>query len=149
MGCREAIQFSLIDCLESHIENPEVVSSIFDVLCICCSYDDNFREFLLEETRARMIINTMQLSLGSDTLQLSGCTLLSILSSFSQGKEAIGNCGGISIIVNALLAHNDSADVQKKGMIALKNLATAPTNKPRINATGAESTVIYALWIHY
>lgn len=148
-GSRDAIKFSLIDGLEHHVENPEVESSIFDVLCICCGYDDHFKDFLLEETRLRMIINTMQFCLGSDYLQSSGCKLLSILSGFGSGKETIGNCGGVPVIVNALLAHNDSADVQKKGLVALKNLATVPTNKPQIADTGAESTVIYALWIHY
>jgi len=146
---RDAIKFSLIEGLENHVENPEVESSIFDVLCICCDHDNRFKDFLLEETRARMIINTMQFCLGSDSLQSSGCNLLSALSSFGSGKEKIGNCGGIPVIVNALLAHNDSAEVQKKGLVALKNLATVTTNKPIIAETGAEITVIYALWIHY
>jgi hypothetical protein len=146
---RDAITFSLINGLENHIENSEVESSIFDVLCICCGHDDNFKYFLLEETRARMIINTMQFCLGSDRLQSSGCDLLSTLSSYGSGKETIGNCGGIPVIVNALLAHNESAEVQKKGLIALKILATVPTNKSILAETGAESTVIYALWIHY
>jgi len=148
-SCRDTIKFSLIDGLENHVENPQVESSIFDVLCIYCGQDDHFKEFLLEENRARMIINTMQFSLGSDILQSSGCNLLSTLTTFSSGKETIGIYGGISAIVNALLAHNDSAEVQKKGLVALKNLATVHANKPIIAQTRAESTVIYALWIHY
>ena len=146
---RDAIKFSLINGLENHIENPEVESSIFDVLCICCGHDDNFKGFLLEETRARMIINTMQFCLGCDRLQSSGCDLLSALSCYGSGKETIGNCGGIPVVVNALLAHNESAEVQKQGLIALKKLATLPVNKSILAETGAESTVIYALWIHY
>ena len=146
---RDAIKFSLIDLLENHVENPDVESSIFDAFCICCGHDDHFKEFLVEETRARMIINTMQFCLGSESLQSSGCNLLSTLSSFGSGKETIGNCGGISVIVNALLAHNDSTEVQKNGLVALKYLATAPTNKRIIDSIKAETTVIYALWIHH
>lgn len=145
----DAINFSLSDGLENHVENPDVESSIFDVLCLYCGRDNRFKEFFLEETRARMIINTMQFCLGSDRLQSTGCNLLSTLSNFGSGKETIGNCGGIPVIVNALLAHNDSTEVQKKGLVALKNLATSPTSKPMIVETGAESAVIYALWIHY
>jgi len=146
---RDAIKFSLIDLLENHVENPDVESSIFDALCTCCGHDDHFKEFLLEETKARMIINTMQFCLGSDSLQSSGCKLLSILSGYGSGKETIGKCGGIPVIVNALLAHNGSAQVQKSGLVVLKNLATVPSNKREIDATEAETTVVYALWIHH
>eukprot|EP00536_Pseudo-nitzschia_multiseries_P017625 jgi/Psemu1/248273/estExt_Genewise1.C_16850002 len=135
--------------LENHVENSDVVSAILDVLCTCCDRDDHFKNYLLEENRARMIINTMQLNLGSIGAQLNGCNLFSILSNFGNGKERIGKYGGIPTIINALLAHNDSTGVQRKGLVALKNLATAPANKPIINDMGGESSVIYALWINY
>jgi len=146
---RDVIKLSLIEGLENHVENSDVVSAIVGVLSTCCDRDDDFKIYLLEENRVQMIINTMQFSLGSVGLQSSGCNLLSILSNFGAGKEKIGNCGGIQTIINALLAHNDSTEVQRKGLIALKNLATAPTNKPMINEMGGETSVIYALWIHY
>ena len=149
VSSRDAIKFSLIESLENHVENPEVETSIFNLFCTCCGHDDHFKDFLLEEARARMIINTMQFSLGSDSLQSSGCKLLSILSSLDPGKERIGNYGGISAIVNAMLAHNSCTQIQKYGLIALKNVATVSTNKPLIAESGAESTVVYALWIHY
>jgi len=146
---RDGIKFSLIYLLEDHLENPDVESAIFDAFCTCCDYDDLFKEFLLEDTRAQMIMNTMQLCLGSESLQASGCKLLSILSGFGSGKERIGNYGGIPVIVNALLAHNDSVRVQKTGLVVLKNLATVPSNKQIIDATEAETIVVYALWIHH
>jgi len=146
---RDAIELYLTEGLESHLENSDVVSVILDVLCTCCDRDDHFKKRLLEEARARMIMNTIHLNLGSVDAQSSGCNLLSMLSNFGGGKETIGKYGGISAIVNALLTHNDSTVVQRKGLVALKNLATAPTNKSMINDVGGESSVIYALWIHY
>lgn len=146
---RDGIKFSLIYLLEDHVENPDVESAIFDSFCTCCDHDDLFKDFLLEDSRAQMIINTMQLCLGSESLQASGCKLLSILSGFGTGKVRIGNCGGIPVVVNALLAHNDSVRVQKGGLVVLKNLATVHSNKQSIDTTEAETTVVYALWIHH
>ncbi|VEU37509.1 unnamed protein product [Pseudo-nitzschia multistriata] len=146
---RDAIKLSLIEGLEYHVENSDVVSAILDVMCTCCDRDDDFKKYLLGENRSRMIINTMQLSLGSVSLQSSGCNLLAMLSIFGTGKEQIGKCGGVPTVVNALLAHTDSTEVQRKGLIALKNMATAPSNKPKINKMGGETAVVYALWIHY
>ena len=144
----DAIRTSLMNLLESHVENPDVESSIFDVLDVYCCRDNLFKDFLLEDTRLQVLVNTMQFCLGSKSLQASGCNLLSTLSTVASGKEKIGNHGGIPAIVNALLAHNASADVQKRGLVALKNLATVPENKRIIDTNGAEAAVIYALWIH-
>ena len=72
-----------------------------------------------------------------------------MLTDFGSGKEITGRFEGISTVINALLAHNDSIEVQRKGLVTLKNLAIASVNKPMLTEMGGESTVIYSMYIHY
>ena len=149
----DVIKQSLVGALERHVEKAEVEAAVFDALWVCCQQEGFFKRLLLEENRIRMILSAMQLNLGSSELQRSGCSLLWLLSSHDSGRdsgrEIIGRCGGVPTIVNALLAHNDSTSVQKEGLIALKNLAIASSNKPMLKETGGENAVICSLWIHY
>ncbi|KAG7348506.1 Armadillo/beta-catenin-like repeat protein [Nitzschia inconspicua] len=145
----DLIKQSLVDALERHVENADVEAAIFDALKACCLREDIFKRLLLEESRIRMILSAMQLNLGSSELQRSGCGLIRMLSSFANGKVIVGNCGGIPTIINALLAHNESTAVQKEALVALKNLAIAPSNKKMLADSGAENAVMCSLWIHY
>jgi hypothetical protein len=89
------------------------------------------------------------MQLGSSELQRSGCRLLWILSGYGRGKQMIGECGGVSAVVNAFLAHSFSTAVQKEALTALKNLATTASNKYFITQAGGETAVQYSLWIHF
>mmetsp|Transcript_27737 Transcript_27737/g.31128 ORF Transcript_27737/g.31128 Transcript_27737/m.31128 type:complete len:206 (+) Transcript_27737:926-1543(+) len=140
---RDLMKLLMIEVLENHVENPELEVVVSDILLILCERNDNMKQFLLEESRIRTIISVMQYNLGNDDLQESVCKL-SLLSDFGSGKEMIGRLEGITTVINAMLAHNDSVEVQKKGLIALKNLATASINKRMIAEMEGETAVIYS-----
>jgi hypothetical protein len=140
---------TLIELLKSHMGHAEVESAIMEALWTCCGQDDYFKHILINESSMLSIVQTMTLQLGSAELQRCGCSLLWLLSGYGHGKQMIGECEGISAIVNALLAHNQSTAVQKEGMTALKNLATAPCNKPRLTKADGEITVLCSLRINY
>jgi len=72
---------------------------------------------------------------------------MSLLSVF--GSEMIGRFEGITTVINVMLAHNDSVEVQKKGLIVLKNLATASINKRMIAEMEGETIVTYSMYIRY
>ena len=146
---RELVKQSMVDMLDKHIENPDVETAIFDALWACCQQDDFFKRLMLDETRIRMVLHAMQLHVGSANLQRSGCSLIWLLSSFGNGKEVVGRCGGIPIVVNALFGHHESTVVQKEGLTALKNLAIASSNKPMLTEAGSDNAVICSLWINY
>jgi hypothetical protein len=140
---------TMINAVQLHMENPEVQSAVIDVLSTCCGQDEYFKRIVLSDPKCiGLIVQSMNLHLGSAELQKSGCSLIWVLSGFENSKEIIGMQGGISAIVNAMLAHSDHASVQKEGLTAVKNLATASCNKPLIASALGEDAVLYALWIH-
>jgi hypothetical protein len=140
---------TFVKVLEQNVENPEVESDVMDALWTCCCKDEHFKHILMNESCLEAIIQSMKLHLGYSELQRSGCRLLWILSGYGRGKQMIGQCGGVSVVVNALLAHNQSTAVQKEGLAALKNLATTSSNKSFIAQAGGESAVQYSMRIHY
>lgn len=140
---------TLVWVLENHIEDPDVEAAVIDALWTCCSQDDYFKHILVNERSLNAIVQAMTLQLGSSELVRSGSSLLWILSGYGHGKQMIGDCGGISVIVNGVLAHNQSTAVLKEGLTALKNLATFPGNSLMIEQADSERLVMYALWIHY
>jgi hypothetical protein len=140
---------TLIQTLQLHMENPEVQSTVMDVLSTCCRQDEYFKTIAVSDRNCiGSIIQSMNLHLGSAELQKSGCSLIWVISGFANSKETIGLQGGISAIVNGMLAHSDSTAIQKAGSAALKNLATLPCNKPLIAFVSGEDAVLYALLIH-
>lgn len=146
---RSPLGDTLLRVLQAHVDNSDTESAVMDALWTCCSQDDYFKHLLVGSDSLSVVVQVMTLQLGSAEVQRSGCSLLWILSSYGNGKEAIGHFGGVAAVVNALLAHNESTTVQKEGLTALKNLATASNNKGMIEEAGGEDAVLYALWIHY
>jgi len=147
---RNMLSVTLIQMLRTNASNPDAEAAVMDVLWTCCSQDDYFKNEVMRQDVISSIIQVMKRQLGSSDVQRSGCSLLWVLSSYgSEGKETIGGCGGVPAVVNALLAHSQSTTVQKEGLTALKNLATASDNKRAIEQVGGEDAVLYALWIHY
>ena len=107
------------------------------------------RRGLLTEHNLQVIVQTMELHLGSVDLQRTGCGMLWLLSGYGDGKRMIGSAGGIPAILNAMLAHNQSTAIQKEGLAALKNLATEASNKPILAQLDCVRVVTYSLWINY
>lgn len=58
-------------------------------------------------------------------------------------------CGGLKTIVNALLAHVESGQVQKEGLTALKNLATSTINKETVRLAGGEEAILLSMQVNY
>jgi hypothetical protein len=140
---------TFVKVLEQNVENPGIESDVMDALWTCCCKDEHFKHILMKESCLEAIIQSMKLQLGSSELQRSGCRLLWILSGYGRGKQMIGQCGGVSVVVNALLAHNQSTAVQKEGLAALKILARASSNKSFIAQAGGEIAVQYSMRVHF
>jgi hypothetical protein len=120
-----------------------------DALSTCCWQNKYFKRIVASDPNCiGLIIQSMNLHLFSAELQRSACSLIWVISGFENAKETIGKQGGVSAIVNGMLAHSNRTAVQKAGLTALKNLATASCNKPLITSVLGEDAVLYALWIH-
>ncbi|KAL3936136.1 MAG: hypothetical protein SGBAC_008481 [Bacillariaceae sp.] len=147
---RNMLSIPLTEVLHTHMKNPDAEAAAMDALWTCCGQDDYFKNELMRQESLTAIIQVMERLLGSAEVQRAGCSLLGVLSSHgSRGKETIGGFGGGAAVVNALLAHTQSSSVQKEGLSALKNLASATENKQVIEQAGGEEAVLYALWTHY
>jgi hypothetical protein len=146
---RKALGDTLLEVLCQHIDNAETEAAVIDALWTCCGQDEYFKDILVNKESLSTIVQIMNRNLGSAEVQQSCSSLLWILSGYGNGKDAIGACGGVSAVVNALFAHNESTAIQKEGLAALKNLATTTNNKRLIEQVGGEDAVLYALQIHY
>ena len=152
MGTIEATQHDLahvtIHALRAHLTNPEIQTSVFELIAFLCTKDNFFTKYFSTSEGIPLVIETMNRHIPNLPLQSAGITSLWSLASFGDNKRLIGEYGGLHAIINSLLFHINSSSLQKEGMTTLKNLATTSINKQIITQYRGEESILWCLWVN-
>jgi hypothetical protein len=145
MRLKSSFGSSVSRAMLDNVANADAQSAILEIIWNLCSRDDFFKEYFTGTNAILTIVEVMDRNLYDRNVQGGGCAALWSLASFNDNKRLVGECGGLRVIVNALLAHLEAARIQKEGLTALKNLATTSRNKQRIRASGGEAAILCSM----
>ena len=146
---RDVIHRLYLPLLHTHVDSPTCQAALLDLICSFANRDDAVKSMLLDMRHLEIVVKTLEAHLESDDLQRSGCRLLRLLIGFGDGKRRVGAVGGVVTILNAMLAHCNSASIQQDALVALKSLATDNGNKSILATHECVRAVTLSLWINF
>jgi hypothetical protein len=131
--------------IQGSMMHAETEVPTLEVFWHLCAKDDWFKDFFTRNKAVANVIEVMDLYLHDRSLQGAGCRCLWIVAVHADNKAAIADSGGLSSIINAMLAHLDAAGIQKDCLATLKNLATTTRNKEILRAYGADDAIVMSM----
>lgn len=131
--------------IQCNMMHAETEVAILEVFLYLCAKDDWFKDFFTKTRAVTNVIEVMDLYLHDRSLQGAGCRCLWIVGVHGDNKVAIADSGGLSSIINAMLAHLNAAGLQKDCLATLKNLATTTRNKEILRSYGGDDAIVISM----
>lgn len=146
-GACEAILFS---CMILHEDNPGVQKAALHTMrYLCQDCEENQRNFWMLDAM-EPILRSMENHSKAPRLQEIGATVVSMLANNPNAKNAIGEHGGVSVILGAISMHLKDSGVVEACIQALYTLISECPNNILVllNAPGSTNTILDVMGYH-
>ena len=137
---------SIIQIASAHKEDEGIQLKCIEALWACAAKGPSFKREIALFGGVDVIIAAMKCHICSTALLEKGCVCLWSLAFDSETSVLIGQSS--DVIIDAMMAHVHSMQLQLEALGALKTLAASVENKSTLQDGGIVKAIVLVMWAH-
>jgi len=140
---------SVIAMMQHQLTSPKLQEKSLGILQNVSMRSKNAKRAIAEAGGIRAVTFAIKEFMGSPSVLERAFTAMWSLAVLEDNQDLIANEGGITLVINGMMANITFEKVQTQGCGCLCTLSSNSRNKALVRDLGGVDAIVFAMWAHY